>query len=220
MSLAFTLRTPPTVPLEAEVLTPARLAGLSAPEVAKLSVVHGNERADLGEFFQVQGTADGGGAGEFRLTGDLSRVKHVGAGMADGRIVIHGSVGMHLGAEMTGGEIIVEGDAADWVGPEMTGGRIVIKGNAGHMVGAASRGSAVGVRGGEIVVFGNTGNEAGHGMRRGLVAIGGDAGSGLVVVNPPWTLESELGVLLPALAAALARDGKGGARLDWLAREK
>ena len=63
MSLAFTLRTPPTVPLEAEVLTPARLAGLSAPEVAKLSVVHGNERADLGEFFQVQGTADGGGAG-------------------------------------------------------------------------------------------------------------------------------------------------------------
>ncbi|PYP38160.1 MAG: formylmethanofuran dehydrogenase subunit C [Gemmatimonadetes bacterium] len=176
MSLAFTLRTPPTVPLEAEVLTPARLAGLSAPEAAKLSVVHGNERADLGEFFQVQGTADGGGAGEFRLTGDLSRVKHVGAGMADGRIVIHGSVGMHLGAEMTGGEIIVEGDAADWVGPEMTGGRIVIKGNAGHMVGAASRGSAVGVRGGEIVVFGNTGNEAGHGMRRGLVAIGGDAG--------------------------------------------
>ena len=145
MSLAFTLRTTPTVPLEAEVLTPARLAGLSAPEVAKLPVVHGNERADLGEFFQVQGTADG--AGEFRLTGDLTRVKHIGAGMADGRIVVHGSVGMHLGAGMTGGEIIVEGDAADWVGPEMTGGRIVIKGNAGHMVGAASRGSAVGVRG-------------------------------------------------------------------------
>jgi 23S rRNA (adenine2030-N6)-methyltransferase len=42
-------------------------------------------------------------------------------------------------------------------------------------------------------------------------------GSGLVVVNPPWTLERELATLLPALAAVLG-DGKGGARLDWLGR--
>jgi 23S rRNA (adenine2030-N6)-methyltransferase len=42
--------------------------------------------------------------------------------------------------------------------------------------------------------------------------------SGLIVVNPPWTLERELAVLLPALAAALS-EGKGGFRLDWLARE-
>jgi 23S rRNA (adenine2030-N6)-methyltransferase len=40
------------------------------------------------------------------------------------------------------------------------------------------------------------------------------------VVNPPWTLEKELAVLLPALAAALAGKGAGGFRLDWLAREK
>jgi 23S rRNA (adenine2030-N6)-methyltransferase len=45
-------------------------------------------------------------------------------------------------------------------------------------------------------------------------------GSGLVVVNPPWTLERELAALLPALAAVLAREGKGGMRLDWLAGEK
>ncbi len=172
MSLAFTLRALPTVPLEAEVLSPARLAGLSAPEAAKLAVVHGNERADLGDFFQVTGTADG----EVQLTGDLARVKQIGAGMADGRVVVHGSVGMHLGAGMTGGEIVVEGDAGDWVGPEMAGGRIVITGNAGHMVGSASRGSPVGVRGGEIIIFGNAGNEAGNSMRRGLIAIGGDAG--------------------------------------------
>jgi 23S rRNA (adenine2030-N6)-methyltransferase len=44
-------------------------------------------------------------------------------------------------------------------------------------------------------------------------------GSGLVVVNPPWTLERELAALLPALAAVLARDAKGGARIDWLAGE-
>ena len=44
-------------------------------------------------------------------------------------------------------------------------------------------------------------------------------GCGLVLVNPPWTLESELSVLLPALAGILARAGKGGHRLDWLSRE-
>jgi 23S rRNA (adenine2030-N6)-methyltransferase len=44
-------------------------------------------------------------------------------------------------------------------------------------------------------------------------------GSGLIIVNPPWPLEDELTVLLPALADVLAV-GKGGTRLDWLAGEK
>lgn len=43
-------------------------------------------------------------------------------------------------------------------------------------------------------------------------------GSGLIVVNPPWTLEKQLAVLLPALAGAMA-PGQGGFRLDWLTRE-
>ncbi len=44
-------------------------------------------------------------------------------------------------------------------------------------------------------------------------------GAGLIVVNPPWTLHGELARLLPALAAALSCDGKGGTKLDWLAGE-
>jgi 23S rRNA (adenine2030-N6)-methyltransferase len=44
-------------------------------------------------------------------------------------------------------------------------------------------------------------------------------GCGLILVNPPWTLESELSALLPALADVLGRDGKGGFRLEWLAGE-
>jgi 23S rRNA (adenine2030-N6)-methyltransferase len=42
---------------------------------------------------------------------------------------------------------------------------------------------------------------------------------GLILINPPWTLESELRSLLPALAQALARGRGSGYRLDWLLRE-
>jgi 23S rRNA (adenine2030-N6)-methyltransferase len=42
----------------------------------------------------------------------------------------------------------------------------------------------------------------------------------LVVVNPPWTLASELALLLPELAAALSDDGRGAFGIDWLASEK
>jgi 23S rRNA (adenine2030-N6)-methyltransferase len=45
-------------------------------------------------------------------------------------------------------------------------------------------------------------------------------GAGLIVVNPPWTLYGELARLLPALAAALSRDGKGGVKLEWLTGER
>ena len=45
------------------------------------------------------------------------------------------------------------------------------------------------------------------------------AGTGLVVVNPPWRFEDELNVLLPAIATALASDD-GQVRIDWLAGEK
>ena len=49
-------------------------------------------------------------------------------------------------------------------------------------------------------------------------------GSGLIVVNPPWTLEKELAVLLPALLRMLRREDqsgfKGSFKLDWLAGER
>jgi 23S rRNA (adenine2030-N6)-methyltransferase len=45
-------------------------------------------------------------------------------------------------------------------------------------------------------------------------------GCGLIAVNPPWTLEGELKVLLPALAGALSVVGGGVHRVDWLTGEK
>ena len=40
---------------------------------------------------------------------------------------------------------------------------------------------------------------------------------GMMIVNPPWTLEKELKAILPALTERLGRDGAGRYRLDWLA---
>lgn len=172
MSLELTLHTAPEVPLEADVLSPDRLQSLDRSELERARVYHGNVETPLAEFFSLKGRYDG----ELHLSGDLSRVKHIGALMSSGRIHVHGDVGAHLGAAMTGGEILVSGNAADWVGPEMGGGRIVIEGKAGHMTGSAYRGSPQGMTGGEILVKGGTGNETGHGMRGGLIAVGGDAG--------------------------------------------
>ncbi len=45
-------------------------------------------------------------------------------------------------------------------------------------------------------------------------------GSGLILVNPPWHLQGELSLLLPALATILGRHGQGTHRLDWLAGER
>src|SRR3954469_13707251 len=46
-------------------------------------------------------------------------------------------------------------------------------------------------------------------------------GSGLILVNPPWRLEGELGVLYPTLAAALSGAAKGATtRIGWLTGEK
>jgi 23S rRNA (adenine2030-N6)-methyltransferase len=54
----------------------------------------------------------------------------------------------------------------------------------------------------------------------GFAAMGGAdraPGCGLIVVNPPWTLQSELAVLLPALAAALGAAPDNWC-IEWLTR--
>ena len=45
---------------------------------------------------------------------------------------------------------------------------------------------------------------------------GGLAGSGVVILNPPWTLHDEAEALLPALAKALGENGQGRYRLEWI----
>ena len=168
----LTTRLQPQAPLEAEAITPDNFQGKSADEVARLPVMHGNEPALLGDFFNV----DSDGTTEIILNGDLSRIKNIAARMSQGKVTINGDVGMHLGSGMRGGEINVFGNAGDWPGAEMTGGTIHIRGNAGHGVGGAYRGSRRGMNRGLIIVEGNAGNEAGAAMRRGLIVVTGNLG--------------------------------------------
>jgi len=42
------------------------------------------------------------------------------------------------------------------------------------------------------------------------------AGTGLIIINPPWRLPDELARILPALAAALAPAGRPSVDIDWL----
>jgi len=44
-------------------------------------------------------------------------------------------------------------------------------------------------------------------------------GTGMILVNPPFTLEAELKLLLPELAKILADNGRGGTRVDWIRGE-
>ena len=44
-------------------------------------------------------------------------------------------------------------------------------------------------------------------------------GSGMILVNPPFTLEGELRILLPALAQFLGDNGQGRHKLEWIRGE-
>ena len=174
MTLTLTLTTAPPARVWAGGLIPSRLQGLTAAEVAALTVRCGRDTLAVGELFEVAGSADE----QLVLCGDLRRVDGIGIEMDSGRVLVEGRCGHHLGARMSGGEIEVRGSAGDWAGAEMAGGVLRISGEAGARLGAAFPGARAGMTGGEIIVSGDAGQEAGAGMRRGLVAIGGRTGSG------------------------------------------
>jgi formylmethanofuran dehydrogenase subunit C len=199
MTLTLTLREQPAMALEAEVLSPDRLAGASRGDIEALPVWHGNERTRVGEFFAVAGAGD-----DVRLEGDLSRVKFVGAGMRAGRLTVAGDVGMHAGAGMRGGELNVEGDAGDWAGAGMRGGTLVVRGSAGYQLGGAYPGERAGMRGGEIVVHGDAGPQAGAGARRGLIAVSGRVGPAAGLRMLAGTILA-LGGLGPGAGAGMRR---------------
>src|SRR6188474_2556057 len=146
--ITLTLKEPPSVPLEAEVLSPDVTAGLSNAAIRALPVYLGKRQRRVDDFFDVDGASSD-------------------------QITVTGNAGMHLGAYMTGGAIDVSGNGSDWVGAEMSGGLIRIGGNAGGQIGAAYRGSLTGMRDGTILIGGSAGLEIGMRMKRGIIAVRG-----------------------------------------------
>jgi formylmethanofuran dehydrogenase subunit C len=167
--ITLTLKEPPSVPLEAESISPDVMAGLRHDAIRALPVLLGKRQRRLDDYFEVEGEA----SDQVALRGDVSRVKWIGRGMTRGRVAIAGDAGMHLGASMKGGVIEVTGNVSDWLGAEMTGGLIRVRGNAGGQVGAAYRGSPRGMNQGTILVEGSAGIEVGMRMRRGVIAVKG-----------------------------------------------
>lgn len=167
--IILTLKSPPTVPLEAEAVTPDAFVNMSNEQIRASLVYHGKRHCRLDDFFEVTGEF----SDQIEMHGDLQRVKMIGKGMSRGQIRVHGSVGMHLGAAMRGGQIEVTGDAGDWIGAEMSNGFIHVNGNGGGQIGAAYRGSLRGMTNGTIIVGGTAGLEVGMRMRRGTIVVGG-----------------------------------------------
>lgn len=168
-TITLKLKQPPTVTLEAELISPDNFAGWTNEEICAATLYHGKRQCRLDEFFDV----DGERGEDLVLEGNLHRVRMIGKAMSRGTVTIHGDIGMHLGSQMTGGRIEVHGNAGDWVGGEMRDGLIHVHGNAGQQVGAAYRGNIIGMRGGTIVIDGSAGIEVGMRMRRGTIVIGG-----------------------------------------------
>ncbi len=161
-------------PVLAECISPDIFGGKRREEMLKLKVWEGNKQKMLGELFKIEHAK--GESTAITISGDVSKIRKIGACMTSGEIVIRGNAGMHLGEEMRGGKISVYGNVGSWAGSMMKGGEIEIHGNAGDYLGAPYRGSSVGIGGGRITVYGNVGSEAGAHMKKGTVKIYGSAG--------------------------------------------
>src|SRR5712691_9553668 len=166
--ITLTLKDPPPVPLEAEMVSPDVMAPLTHDAIRALPVYLGKRQRSLDEFFDVEGAA----SDEIEIRGDAAKVKWIGRRMTRGRITIAGNAGMHLGAYMRGGTIEVSGNVSDWLGGEMSGGFIRVLGNAGGQIGAAYRGSLSGMTDGTVIVDGSAGLEVGMRMKRGTIVLG------------------------------------------------
>lgn len=176
MPLVLTLKNTTSIPVEVDSIRLETVREQSAADVARTLVQYGNKQLELGEFFDLSGSAADDNTMIWQ--GDCSRIKLIGTGLTAGKVIVDGAAGMHVGAEMMGGEIEVRGNAGDWGGAEMHGGRIWIRGNAGHCIGAVYRGGRRGMTGGEILIEGDCGNELAHTLRRGTIAVRGRVGDG------------------------------------------
>ncbi len=187
------------ISVEAENISPDRLAPLTLAQIRSLAAWQGNRKRQLSELFSVEGDDAPSKPDEVTITlqGDFSRVKRIGEGMTAGAVQVEGSAGMHAGNRMAGGLLRVEGNADDWLGREMRGGKIAVLGNAGNYAGAGYRGEKCGMRGGEIEILGSAGAFLGEHLCGGSIRVQGNAGDFPGAANQGGTIFIGGGTYLP-----------------------
>jgi formylmethanofuran dehydrogenase subunit C len=147
--------------------------GLTVAELARRPVpLEGGTTVPVGDLFEATGEP----AGRIRFEGDLTKADRLGAGLAEGAVIVDGSVGDEAGIGMSGGVIDIRGDAGARTGGAagdarrgMTGGELLVRGSAGPEPGTR-------MRRGLLVVAGDVARHAGPGMIAGTVMVLGDTG--------------------------------------------
>ena len=172
-ALTFTLKAHPQQRVDLSPLTPQRLAGKSARDIAAVQLQSGNRRVAVADLFQVRG-AD---YNDIVIRNSCARLDRIGEGNVSGRIRVFGDAGAYLGFAMRGGELLLSGNAGAYAAGHFLGGKLLIEGDAGDFLCAALPGEHQGMRGGMVIVRGNAGDRVGDHMRRGVVLVHGNAGA-------------------------------------------
>jgi formylmethanofuran dehydrogenase subunit C len=178
-ALTLTAKEAPPVRVDLSPLTPDRLAGLKAREIAALRLVAGRDGFAVGDLFSVRGSD----AETVVIDGGSPLLDAVGADMAGGTLRVVGDVGDRAGAGMRGGLLVVEGSAGPRLGAGLVDGRVDVAGDAGERAGGALPGRMTGMAGGIVTIAGTAGPRAGDRMRRGLLVAGAcaeEAGSRMI----------------------------------------
>jgi formylmethanofuran dehydrogenase subunit C len=171
--LTFRLKAAPDERLDLSKLTPAHLVTLSVSDIAKLVVGTSKRGLTVGDAFTVSGKA----GDRVVIEGGSSRLDFVGAGLAEGTVIVDGEVGICAGRSMSGGKLEIRGDAGAWLASNASGGLACVKGSAAGFVGALRAGDKFGMTGGTVVIEGDAGDRVGERMRRGTIIVRGRCGA-------------------------------------------
>ncbi len=143
-------------------------------EVKKQPLQVGNEKLNIGEFFEISGSFSGQPVVFENANQSMDYLGH--ALIKDAQLTVKGNVGHFVGAELAGGKLIIEGNAQDYAACKMSKGLVEIMGDANDYLGGAYAGDKKGMAGGTILVHGNSGNFTGDMQRRGTIMVVGNIG--------------------------------------------
>jgi len=118
----ITLKTAPTLYLEADCITPDSFAGKSKDEILALPVYEGRECYKLGDYFEIAGEiGETPENTKIVVNGYCSKVKYIGAKMSAGEVIVNSSADMYTGAWMRGGKLTIMGNVDSFSGLGMEG---------------------------------------------------------------------------------------------------